>query len=962
MKNRLITMLLLFAMLLSVLVGCAPEAETTTAADDNTEVPSTNTDLLKLVENGKSAYTIVYPIKDATAKTQAKRLAEYISDEIGVEIPVVHDSQGKASEYEIRVGNVKGARVEVLEVYKSFGTVGDLDFAVKASGNTVYVYGTGMQGTVAAMEYFLNKILTVDRANSVLGLSKTAEIIYHKNATPAVSITGTDENYVYFSLEAGTLQETFCRLSYTGNKGWRVQTKGNASEAFDDTGAAQRLAFFLGESDPSGLEKIKTETVGDILTVKTDVNTDGYVQINTKSFRMDFFTASGKTAGTVTDLFSNAGGSYIKGELLPDEAIFGTGERFNTANQRGKLIEMISRDIWSSDRSCYVVIPLLCSSRGSGIFLNRYEYMMLDLGSGGKNAWSATIENANVDCYIFTTEQISEVLYGYSSLTGFAEQPEEWSYGMLVCRFSPDLSQKWSADVEWAEKWGPEGESTIDGRGFGVYDVIAKMEEYDLPWTGILAEPWGVYQESKREDLKELCDYVHSLGKKFLVYISVGNATNRMEGFSQNYLVSRTLPNGTVEYSLMDTQDVSNNPDRTDASSRPYIDITNPEAVKWFFGYWETLSNEIGVDGCKIDFCELMPEDCDLNYYDESMPTQGSHHWYPSAFCAMFWDMISDKPDSGMCYIRGGGIGLQRSPYVWAGDQKRTFEGIGLQLKATLSAGLSGLPFISYDMSGYEYGGGRASVGNGWELDFPYRTLAYESQVFIRGLQFTAFTLCMQTHGTVRMAYEFAEEGDLIYSKDRVDKDGNYLPLTDAQGNYVYDVIRDMKGNPVLDASGKQVNSKGQYGHVVDIYRAYVKLHELLTPYITEYSNIACETGMPVMRHLVLSYQDDPNVYKIDDQYMFGDAFLVAPIMDAGYKRDIYLPEGQWVDLNNPDAAPIEGGQTISYEVGLTQIPVFYNVDEKSETADEILPGILEIFAYLDEIDAGIPDYIKNAL
>jgi alpha-glucosidase (family GH31 glycosyl hydrolase) len=260
------------------------------------------------------------------------------------------------------------------------------------------------------------------------------------------------------------------------------------------------------------------------------------------------------------------------------------------------------------------------------------------------------------------------------------------------------------------------------------------------------------------------------------------------------------------------------NPDNS-GGTRVYLDITNPNAVEWYFnGYWEYIMTDIGVDGCKIDFCEQIPENKPLLYYDQTMPTAGSHHWYPTAFCTMYWNFLSSKPDGGMNYTRGGGIGSQRAPYMWAGDQARGYQSLGWQLNAVLTSGLSGVPYMSYDMSGYQYG--------------IYSTdIAYESQVFLRGTQFTAFTICMQTHGKVRRSYQFA------------DQDANYL-------------------------------------YVTEIYRAYTKLHEHLTPYLTELCEEASTTGMPVMRHLVLGWQDDKNVYRIDDEYTFGDAFLIAPILD----------------------------------------------------------------------------------
>ena len=46
-------------------------------------------------------------------------------------------------------------------------------------------------------------------------------------------------------------------------------------------------------------------------------------------------------------------------------------------------------------------------------------------------------------------------------------------------------------------------------------------------------------------------------------------------------------------------------------------------------------------------------------------------------------------------------------------------------------------------------------------------------------------------------------------------------------------------------------------------------------------------------------YTDDKNTYSIDDQYMFGDCLMVAPLtaQDNG-KRKVYIPQGSWVDYH----------------------------------------------------------------
>ncbi|MBQ8309613.1 MAG: glycoside hydrolase family 31 protein [Clostridia bacterium] len=911
MKTRITVLVLMLSMLLGVFGCTVPETDLpedvavgapnfiggnsdALDASEMAERPANLLDFAMTDENGTPMFQIVYKMDaDILVRNACNRLADDIKEITGVSVPVVHSS-AKQKTYEILIGDV--SRIETIDVLDQYDFE-ESNFVIRAVDTRLIVYARNDQSTIMGLTFLTDMIAYRNEMAGEYGVAADVDYFYQPNEHPPVKLVDVSENYVEFALQNTEVMFTYARLSFTGNGGWRIQTKVREPDAYNDTGAAQRLAYSLGEEDPSVLEEISALEAGETCTVTAS---DGSrVEINLSQFRMSFYTPDGGLAAEVTNLTTYDGGSSITGVLEEDEAIFGTGERFDDANQRGKYIEMFTKDIWSKANACYMVIPLLCSSRGSGVFVNLYEHMTMDLGKSKANEWTTTVTGVPLDVYIFTTEQIADVIKAYSDLTGYAEMPEEWTYGMIVCSISPELSQKWTADITPKQ----EGDRL---RGEGVYEMIANMEKYDLPWTGVLAEAWGPYRSAKHEDLKELCDYVHALGKKFMVYVRVGEASGNMitnqtlattdiSGFQSSYLLTQTRPDGTKSSNLPDTTAGTNNPDVGSASeTNVYLDITNPNAVEWFFDeYWTYLMNDIGVDGCKIDFCETLPENYELNYYDESMPTGGSHHWYPTAFCAMFWNLISSKPDSGMCYTRGGGIGSQRSPYIWAGDQKREFISLGYQLNAVLSSGLSGVPFMSYDMSGYHYGYYEEGTSG------PLHDIAYESHVFLRGTQFTAFTICMQTHGRVRRAYVFANE------------------------------------DPA-------------YTYVTEIYRAYTKLHEHLTPYITELSEVACTTGIPVMRHLILAWQNDKNVYDIDDEYMFGDAFLIAPILDETNVRDIYLPEGEWIDLNTGEEYSVgaEGKWLKDYSATIAELPTFYNKNTESNIAPTLVDGIMELYDY----------------
>ena len=967
MKIRLLAALLLMASLLGTF-GCAgasaPEdAAATVQSEENknfisadrSEVLAATEQTGQLInfgaknEEGEALYQIVYNIDSSDrVKDQCALLAEAIRDTTGVSVPVIHSAQSTKNVYELMIGNV--TRVETLDLTDGFKkTLGENDFVVRVVGTRVMVYATNDQSLMAAMLFFMEQLVQKNSQTGVYGIAEDTDYTYKHKNTPPVEILGADDKkeYLEFRLETGLEMYTYVRVSYTGHHGWRLQTKYRAEQEYKDDGASQILAYSMGEYE------LGTDDERFYREPFSMYETDSYCEltgpdksrlvIDKKSFRLDFYSPktdtkpNGKLVNTITNITHYAGGSTLTG-LFRDasEAVYGTGERMNGANQRGKQIEMYTKDIWSEWNACYMVIPLLCFSGGSGVFVNSYESMMMKLGVPGdnKDKWIVSMAGSGLDFYVFATEQMSDVLVGYSELSGYADLPEEWTYGMLVCAYGPDLSRAWSKDITKESQFG---------RGEGIYDMIAKMEQYDLPWTGVLAEGYGiVYSYQKYDELKELCTYVHSLGKKFLVYMRVGYATTNMKGFDTGYWLAQTLPDGTRNTRLPATTAEVTNPDfGTGSGGLDYLDITNPEAADWLFNdYWNTIINELGADGCKIDFCELLPDNYTLDFYDKNIPTAGAHHWYPTAFCTMFWDLVSAKPDSGMCYTRGGGIGAQRAPYMWAGDQKRYWDGIRYQLSAVLSSGLSGVPYMSYDMSGYQYG--KAEDG--------YQEVEYEAEVFVRGTQFTAFTICMQTHGKVLRAYQF-----MGLEMPKFDKNGNVIYVRDENG----EIVLDKYGNPTYEYEDEPRVPEGEYAYVTEIYRAYTKLHEHLTPYITELSVEASETAMPVMRHLALLWQNDSTVYNINDQYMFGDAFMVAPILSPlgkaeAKERQVYLPKlengEKWLDLNDP-TKEYAGGQWITVSANIKQLPTFYNTGSTSSVAKDLVDGIIEIYEYANAIE-----------
>ncbi|MBQ9796478.1 MAG: glycoside hydrolase family 31 protein [Clostridia bacterium] len=769
------------------------------------------------------------------------------------------------------------------------------------------------------------------------------------------------------------------RLTFEGVNGWRLQTSKDGK--FDHLGAAQALARFMNEEVKDCAQKITVNADKDTVTVTEKKGTSAVLSLG-KDFSLKFCAANGKVISELTSVAYNEKGRLVmKGTLVEKEAIYGGGERLDVANKRGTAFDLYTCDGWNNSATTYVVLPVFLTTRGGGMYINRNESAWVDFGKEEADAWAYTLRYGDMDCYFYPTGSMADVLQGYTELTGHAYMPTPWMQGMHICRYGPDhwhfegdrCTDKVEDYPDWEKLYVVADGKYIDieqknvgdaltavvsgGESYVPYPAISDKAKavvnrfflfneengkYELQYvkndagkyfkrgpknnpgglstktimTNFINEDmkpeaasmegrgWaGCFRDSdesraNKEDLKKGCAWLHAHGMKAMVYIRVGGVDSQDIGFKDEYKVHAdveiTNEDGTVTVNENTTAipwilGTGDNPDvgRRSGVMRTgdYLDITSDEACEWYFDkIWGEMI-DIGIDGVKIDFCECMPDGdrqigSTKTHYKWKNPDRivagTEHHAYAPYFISKFYKkMVELKAAKGlkdgfMVFTRGGGIGSQRNPYMWSGDQARDYAKLDDQLLATVNSGLSGLPYMSFDMAGYAYcGNNYFTIG-----------LENESAIFARATEFTAFLTQMQTHGDVRHAYEMTED-------------------------------------------------------VKQIYRNFTRLHTELIPYMQKYSKIACDTGMPPVRHLILQYMDDVNVQDLIDEFMLGEGLLVAPILTKDtFEREVYLPAGSWTDLLTGEV--IEGGKTVVAKANLGQIPVYLNNDSKDVA--ELLP------------------------
>ena len=84
-----------------------------------------------------------------------------------------------------------------------------------------------------------------------------------------------------------------------------------------------------------------------------------------------------------------------------------------------------------------------------------------------------------------------------------------------------------------------------------------------------------------------------------------------------------------------------------------------------------------------------------------------------------------------------------------------------------------------------------------------------------------------------------------------------------------------------------------------EAFRDCAEMKYKLMPYVYAQAKDCSERGLPMVRALLVEFPQDPGAWLVEDEYMFGSQILVAPLMESGNSRMVYLPKGKWIDYQS---------------------------------------------------------------
>ena len=541
--------------------------------------------------------------------------------------------------------------------------------------------------------------------------------------------------------------------------------------------------------------------------------------------------------------------------LDKDEAIYGLGQHQNgTMNQR-------MQKLFLRQENMQICIPFFQSVKGYGLFWDNYSpTTFVD------NLQETSFESQVGDCadyYFMYGANADGVIACMRNLTGQAPMFPYWTFGY------------------WQSKERYKSQDEIVG-------VVKKYREIGVPLDGIIQD-WQYWGDNYHWNAMEFLNPAFPEPRKMI---------NDIHNMNAHIIIScwESFGPKTKQFEIMDNKGMLLNfktwppssedkwpPDPAKPSGVKPYDVYNPEARDIYWDFMNRGIFSLGMDGWWLDSTE--PDHLDIKDEDFDNKTYlGSFRKVRNAYPLIAVGGVSDhqrqtSTDKRVFILtRSAFAGQQRyGANSWSGDVVSDWNVLRNQISGGLNFSLCGIPYWNGDIGGFfpsRFSGGVKNVA--------YREL------YVRWLQFAAFTPMMRSHGTdtPREIWNFGEKGSWEYNT--IEK--------------------------------------------------YINLRYRLLPYIYSTSWQVTANGSSMMRALMMDFASDKKVLDINNEYMFGKSILVSPVTEPLYtvnKKEgstsdfgvvksskTYLPEGaEWYDFWS--GVKLKGGQEVERLTPMDIMPLY---------------------------------------
>ncbi|MBK8881967.1 MAG: glycoside hydrolase family 31 protein [Bacteroidales bacterium] len=593
---------------------------------------------------------------------------------------------------------------------------------------------------------------------------------------------------------------------------------------------------------------------GDIITISSNSMS---VRINKKDCKVSYHNSQGESllvsnTYSLTPVIVSGEDTYslnISFDSPEDENYYGLGQHQNIGlNLRGKVVQ--GWHDYEGDKGEIIGFPFMVTNRKYAFLLDNPSRVMTYPGKEGKTEWTAEVADA-ISYYVISGNTSDDIYKGYRTLTGTTPLPPKSKLGYMQCK---------------------TGRPGIDNQA-DLITLAAKYREKNYPCDNLVVDYFHWVELGDMDFDNKFWPDTKSMNKQLegMNFNTMISCWPRFMKESKNYSIGEK---NSYFMKQADGKTVYGTPEDKRGA---VVDITNPDAARWF---WQLIRNNYVGNGFSSYWLdESEPDICPYPYF-LCRNWCKVHNIYPYLHSKNVYEGHRTERDT-RCFIllRSAYPGTQRwGTTVWSSDVDPTWDYLKRQVPTGLNFCASGMPYWCSDIGGWgkiEWLKDRPKPGKPLLIISDIvppntKTAPDYPELYVRWFQFGAFCPIFRAHGS------------------------------------------------------REDNEVWSYGPEAEkILVKYLHLRYRLLPYIYSQAFSANQTGAPFMRALFLDYQNDRNTTDITDEYMFGPSILVAPVTEQGQDvREVYLPEGnEWYDFWTN--VKYKGGQTVKVPAPIDRIPLF---------------------------------------